>query len=948
MAADSSSSRQVKKTTKTYVYKTDSDGNVTTHTDTQVTGSAMSESASMRRYEEQIRVLQEDLESEMGLRRRIEHEKQQLQMQIISLSERLTEAESGSESQLEINRKREAEMSKLRKLLEDVHNESEQQIHTLRTKHQTSMMELQEQIERLSRDKEKVVKEKSTMKTEISELYAQIEILQSEKVSIKKVVEKLEITVNEYNVKIEGLNRSVADMSSAKQRLQMEAQESAKKLNEMKLSLEHAGLDKNKFATQLDELRRAADNEARNVNAANTKIQSLERTIKTLNVEIEELRQLKVTLEGSIAKWQQENADWKKKYENENRLRVEETDALKKKMTMEVNSLTDAVYQLEQKLKAAENAKAKLTSEVNVLVKDFEHSQTVVKEITSKFQNSERTCADLGTKLKEMTNLYEKADRDSKARANDIVKISNEADRLKMANETLNRDKGVLGDEVKSLKTELDALKKRMADMDRDNRKLAHEREELARAYKDADAGKLKALDRVAALEKELSKLKADFDKKFGGAREDFEVAKRKLVEEINLLTRKLADSESKLKVEVEAIKKKMAITITELEMALDASNKSNGQLQMTTKGQAEKIMQLSGAYDDVNKKLSASVQQYDVTIKRLTMIETELKTVTNNYNNSVKVVKDYEGKMAALNRQVADLTGANNNLTQFKVKIEKDLAAVTRDYNDIARELKLADDRANKASADAGHFESLLREEQTKLVKIDNAKKSLENEVRSLSVRIEEIETNSVATSKRTIQKMEIRITELEEMINAEKKSHAVTMTELQTKTRQIKELVLQSEEDRKNIIILQESLDKLNEKIKMYKRQLEEQESISNANIMRVKKFQRELETAENRAEEAESTLNQFRSRERVFAAASVRSEKATDIQETEVVVKKTINKVNVGAASSAIESSSNFQTSRDIRAGSTYSRAGSVARAGSTLRAGSVARAGSMMRY
>ena len=73
----------------------------------------------------------------------------------------------------------------------------------------------------------------------------------------------MEITVNEYNIKIEDLNRTVADMTSAKQRLHMEAQESAKKLNEMKLSLEHAGLDRNKFATQLDELRRAADNEAR-------------------------------------------------------------------------------------------------------------------------------------------------------------------------------------------------------------------------------------------------------------------------------------------------------------------------------------------------------------------------------------------------------------------------------------------------------------------------------------------------------------------------------------------------------------------------------------------------------------------------------------------------------------------------------------------------------------
>merc|ERR1711970_548893 len=164
-------------------------------------------------------------------------------MQIISLSERLTEAESGSESQLEINRKREAEMAKLRKLLEDVHNESEQQIHTLRTKHQTSMMELQE---------------------------------------------KLEITVNEYHIKIEDLNRSVADMTSSKQKLQMEAQESNKKLNEMKLAIEHAGMDKNKFAAQLDELRRAADNEARNRNAAETKITSLERNIKTLTVKIEE------------------------------------------------------------------------------------------------------------------------------------------------------------------------------------------------------------------------------------------------------------------------------------------------------------------------------------------------------------------------------------------------------------------------------------------------------------------------------------------------------------------------------------------------------------------------------------------------------------------------------------------------------------------------------------
>jgi hypothetical protein len=107
----------------------------------------------------------------------------------------------------------------------------------------------------------------------------------------------------------------------------------------------------------------------------------------------------------------------------------------------------------------------------------------------------------------------------------------------------------------------------------------------------------------------------------------------------------------------------------------------------------------------------------------------------------------------------------------------------------------------------------------------------------------------------------MESRIEELELIYDREKKMHIETMSALHKKDRSVKELLMQSEEDRKNIIILQESLDKLNEKIKMYKRQCEEQECISNSNIMRVKKFQRELESAESRAVDAESTLDAFR---------------------------------------------------------------------------------------
>merc|ERR1712098_680888 len=117
------------------------------------------------------------------------------------------------------------------------------------------------------------------------------------------------------------------------------------------------------------------------------------------------------------------------------------------------------------------------------------------------------------------------------------------------------------------------------------------------------------------------------------------------------------------------------------------------------------KILELTAAYDGVNKKLADSLNQYDITVKRLQQIELEFKTLNNTYSNPLKISKEYESKLAILTKQVSDLTAANNNLGQIKIKIEKELAVVTKDYDDIARELKLADDRANKAGSDAAHY---------------------------------------------------------------------------------------------------------------------------------------------------------------------------------------------------------------------------------------------------
>merc|ERR550539_1042141 len=361
--------------------------------------------------------------------------------------------------------------------------------------------------------------------------------------------------------------------------------------------------------------------------------------------------------------------------------------------------------------------------------------------------------------------------------------------------------------------------------------------------------------------------------------------------------------------------------------------------------------MELSAAFEDAKKKLAAAADQNGAYAHKVQLMEADMTKIRTVLEQTVTAKKAAEGQIAAMNPKLNELTGLNNTLNNAKVKLEKDLVAVRTEYTDIARELKLADERANKASHDAQHFEGLLREEQAKLVKSDNIKKALETEMRSLTIRMEEIETNTISSSKRTIQKMEIRIEELEVLLEKEKKTHVETTTMLHKKETAVKALLLQSEEDRKNILILQESLDKLNEKIKMYKKQLEEQEQISNSNIMRVKKFQRELEAAESRAVEAESNLNVFRSRARVYASAESKRENVVEEVERTTVINKPSSNLQASSAKSTdvkISATSGGRAESVYRAGSTYSaRAGSVARAGSTMRATSIGRAGSMLR-
>ena len=89
--------------------------------------------------------------------------------------------------------------------------------------------------------------------------------------------------------------------------------------------------------------------------------------------------------------------------------------------------------------------------------------------------------------------------------------------------------------------------------------------------------------------------------------------------------------------------------------------------------------------------------------------------------------------------------------------------------------------------------------------------------------------------------------------------------MKETRKGERRLKELSLVNEEERKNLHRLQDLVEKLQNKLKIYKRQVEEAEEIAAGNLGKIRKVQLDLENAEDRAVQAESQLSKTRQKNR-----------------------------------------------------------------------------------
>merc|ERR1712105_44690 len=104
---------------------------------------------------------------------------------------------------------------------------------------------------------------------------------------------------------------------------------------------------------------------------------------------------------------------------------------------------------------------------------------------------------------------------------------------------------------------------------------------------------------------------------------------------------------------------------------------------------------------------------------------------------------------------------------------------------------------------------------------------------------------------------KLEGRIREMEMELGGVQSKTSETHKSYQKSERRIKELMFQRDEDKKNSDRITELAQKLQQKIKTYKKQIEAEE-IAALNLAKYRKAQQELEETDERARMAEAKLS------------------------------------------------------------------------------------------
>ncbi|XP_075702307.1 uncharacterized protein LOC142666212 [Rhinoderma darwinii] len=818
----------------------------------------------IKELQARIEELEEEIEAERAARAKAEKQRSDHSRELEEISERLEEAGGATSAQIEMNKKREAEFQKMRRDLEEATLQHEATAAALRKKHADSMAEFGEQIDNLQRVKQKLEKEKSELKMEIDDLASNMESVSKSKANFEKMCRTLEDQFSEVRSKDEEHIRVINDLNAHKARLQTENGENSRQLEEKESIISHLSRGKQAFTQQTEELKRQLEEETKAKNALAHALQSSRHDCDLLREQYEEEQEAKGELQRALSKANSEVSQWRTKYETDAIQRTEELEEAKKKLAQRLQEAEEQIEAVNSKCASLEKTKQRLQGEVEDLMVDVERSNAACAALDKKQRNFDKVLADWKQKYEETQAELEASQKESRSLSTEVFKMKNSYEEALDQLETLKRENKNLQHEISDLTEQIAESGKTIHELEKAKKTVEQEKSELQSSLEEAEASLEHEEAKILRIQLELTQVKSEVDRKIAEKDEEIEQIKRNSQRALESMQSTL-DAEIRSKNDALRLKKKMEGDLNEMEIQLSHANRQAAEAQKQLRNIQGLLKDAQLHLDDALRGNEDLKEQLAISERRNNLMAAEIEEMRSALEQTDRARKVAEQELLDVTERVQLLHSQNTSLINTKKKLEADVSQLQNEVEEAVQESRNADEKAKKAITDAAMMAEELKKEQDTSAHLERMKKNLEQTVKDLQLRLDEAEQLALKGGKKQLQKMEARVRELENELDAEQRRSVDAIKGVRKFERRVKELTYQSEEDKKNVLRLQDLVDKLQIKVKAYKRQSEDVEEQANVHLSRFRKSQHELEEAEERADIAESQVNKLRAKSR-----------------------------------------------------------------------------------
>merc|ERR1719402_2209064 len=202
-----------------------------------------------------VEAMEEELEAERQSRAKAERQRSDLAREIDQLGERLDEASGATTAQVELNKKRESEVAKLRKDVEEANIQQESILSNLKRKQGDATAEMTEQIDALGKMKSKIEKDKVLIMNEIADARAATDEVMRAQASADMSNKKMLETLNAINKKVDDANLTLGDFASNKNKISCENSDLLRIVGDLDNNLNILAKQKAALAAQLNDVK---------------------------------------------------------------------------------------------------------------------------------------------------------------------------------------------------------------------------------------------------------------------------------------------------------------------------------------------------------------------------------------------------------------------------------------------------------------------------------------------------------------------------------------------------------------------------------------------------------------------------------------------------------------------------------------------------------------------